>query len=101
MYPRCAEPPDGVGRHADRRHTAHDLASPAFVNGSESLTIVLIILGGAILLGWLYLHTNGSVLPAMLMHASVNTAAQYFSSRYSGADLAQHTALLGGRLCGD
>jgi membrane protease YdiL (CAAX protease family) len=75
-------------------HTVWHL--PLFINGSEPLTIIPIILGGAILLSWLYVHTNGSVLLTMLMHASVNTTSGYFSALFSGAELARQTALLAG-----
>jgi membrane protease YdiL (CAAX protease family) len=67
---------------------------PLFLNGSEPLTIIPIILAGAVLLGWVYVHTNGSVLLTMLMHTSVNTAGQYFNTLFTGADLARQTALL-------
>lgn len=69
---------------------------PLFVNGSEPLVIVPIILGGAILLGWVYVGTGGSVLLTMLMHASVNTSGAYFNGLFSASDQLQHTALLAG-----
>jgi membrane protease YdiL (CAAX protease family) len=69
---------------------------PLFLNGSEPLIIIPIILAGAVLLGWVYVNTNGSVLLAMLMHTSVNTAGMYFDSLFAGADLARQTWLLSG-----
>jgi membrane protease YdiL (CAAX protease family) len=69
---------------------------PLFLNGSEPLIIIPIILAGAVLLGWVYVHTNGSVLLTMLMHTSVNTTGLYFDSLFAGADLARQTVLLSG-----
>jgi hypothetical protein len=67
---------------------------PLFVSGSESLVIIPIILSGAILFTWIYLHTQGSVLLAMLLHSSVNTAQVWFSALLSDSARAQQLTLL-------
>jgi len=69
---------------------------PLFVQGSEPLTIVPIIVAGAVLIGWVYVGSGGSVLLTMLMHASVNTAAAFVSQILAASDLARQTALLAG-----
>lgn len=67
---------------------------PLFVQGSEPLTIVPIIVAGAVLIGWVYVGTGGSVLLTMLMHASVNAGSAFVGQLLAPADLARQTSIL-------
>jgi uncharacterized protein len=67
---------------------------PLFVANPDNLLLIPIIMSGAIFFTWLYNNTNGSVLIAMLLHASVGAIVGYFSSMFSGADLMRHNVLL-------
>jgi membrane protease YdiL (CAAX protease family) len=54
------------------------------------LSLALIVISGAILNTWLFNHTNGSVLIAMLMHASIDVVSGDFGLLkllFSGANL--------------
>ena len=67
---------------------------PLFVTGSEPPIIILIIISGAVLITWLFNHTQGSVLMIMLLHASVNLWVGVFNPLFSGADAARQTTWL-------
>ena len=44
-------------------------------NGTDSFALyAVLVLGFAVVLGWLYDRSDGSVLPAVLLHAGVNTS---------------------------
>lgn len=67
---------------------------PLIVGGEEPLVIVPIILAGAVLLTWLFNHTGGSVLLAMLMHASVDVWVGVFNRLFTPVDAAAQTVWL-------
>ncbi|MCC6627971.1 MAG: CPBP family intramembrane metalloprotease [Chloroflexi bacterium] len=67
---------------------------PLFISGDSPLAIIPIIISGAILFTWLYNHTRGSVLLAMLMHASVHSQVAYFDSLFTGEQAARQTLVL-------
>ncbi len=75
-------------------HTVWHL--PLLVAGEEPPVIVPIILSGAILITWLFNHTGGSVLLAMLMHASVDVWVGVFNRLFAPADAAAQTVWLAG-----
>jgi uncharacterized protein len=57
---------------------------PNFLTGDDSLLVILVIISGAVLNTWLFNHTNGIVLIAMLLHASVNLWVGFFNPLFSG-----------------
>jgi membrane protease YdiL (CAAX protease family) len=59
---------------------------PLFIFGSDSPMIVPIIISGAVLNTWLFNKTNGSVLLAMLLHASIHLMTEIFNPLFTGAD---------------
>jgi uncharacterized protein len=65
---------------------------PFFLEGNWGpiVSTILIILSGAVINTWLFNHTNGSVLMAMLLHASIDVVSGDFGllkNLFSGADL--------------
>jgi membrane protease YdiL (CAAX protease family) len=67
---------------------------PLLVTGDAPLFIVPIILAGAVINTWIFIHCGGSVLPAMLLHASVNLCFEVFTPLFTAQDLPSHTAWL-------
>lgn len=65
---------------------------PTFFGGDPTAigAAILIIISGSVLNTWLFNHTNGSVLLAMLMHASIDLVSGDFGllkNLFTGADL--------------
>jgi membrane protease YdiL (CAAX protease family) len=58
---------------------------PAFVLGFEPAIIIPIIIAGAVINTWLFNNTNGSVLLAMFLHASVDLWVPFFNRLFSDA----------------
>ena len=58
---------------------------PLYLTGQDQLTTVPIVIAGAVLVTWLFNRSGGSVLIAMLLHASVNLSADYFGTVVSGS----------------
>jgi membrane protease YdiL (CAAX protease family) len=58
---------------------------PVIVYGSDTPLVILIVISGAILNTWLFNHTNGSVLLAMLLHASLDVTVGIFNPMFAGA----------------
>jgi membrane protease YdiL (CAAX protease family) len=69
---------------------------PKFEADQISWSETVGILAAAILFTWLFINTNGSVLLAMLFHASGNTFPVFFFPMFSGAD---QVRLAAGVLC--
>lgn len=67
---------------------------PLFIFGSDSPMIVPIIISGAVLNTWLFNKTNGSVLLAMLLHASIDLMVGIFNPLFTGADAQMHLVML-------
>jgi len=72
---------------------------PTFLGGDivAILSTVLIVISGAILNTWLFNHTNGSVLLAMLLHVSIDAVSGdigLLKLFFSGADLASQAVWL-------
>jgi len=63
---------------------------PLFVFNSDPPLIAVIVIAGAVLNTWLFLHTNGSVLLAMLLHASIHLMVGVFNPLFTGADAQMH-----------
>ncbi len=59
---------------------------PLFIFGSDPPIIVVMVISGAVLNTWLFNNTNGSVLLAMLLHASIDLMVGIFNPLFSGAD---------------
>lgn len=59
---------------------------PLVIGGDEHFIFLINPLCAAVLFTWVFKHTNGSVLLAMLLHAASDTSAGLFSSMFSGAD---------------
>lgn len=68
--------------------------APLLVTGDEPLVIIPIIFAGAILNTWLFNHTNGSVLIAILLHASVDLWVGVFNPLFSAQGAETQTAWL-------
>jgi membrane protease YdiL (CAAX protease family) len=72
---------------------------PTFIGG-DAISIgatILIVISGAVLNTWLFNNTNGSVLTAMLMHASIDVVSGDFGllkNLFTGADLARQIVWL-------
>jgi uncharacterized protein len=67
---------------------------PLLISGEDDLIVILVIIAGAVLNTWLFNNTTGSVLLAMLLHASVNLWAGIFNPFFTGEDLARQTVWL-------
>jgi membrane protease YdiL (CAAX protease family) len=67
---------------------------PLFIFGSDPPLIAVIVICGAILNTWLFNHTNGSVLLAMLLHASIHLMTGIFNPLFAGADAQMHLVML-------
>ena len=63
---------------------------PLFIFGSDPPLIAAMVISGAVLNTWLFIHTNGSVLLAMLLHASINLMVDIFNPLFTGADAERH-----------
>jgi membrane protease YdiL (CAAX protease family) len=58
---------------------------PLFLGGDmPAISTTLIVLSGAVMFTWIFNHTNGSVLIAMIFHTTVDLSSQYFSPLFSG-----------------
>lgn len=64
---------------------------PLFITGDESPIIIFVILAGAVLNTWLFNNTNGSVLLAMILHASVDFQVGLFKPLFTEADTVTNT----------
>lgn len=67
---------------------------PLFFFNGEPLINVVIVIAGAVIFTWLFNHTNGSVLLAMLLHASVDISLLFFLPLFSGADAVRQSVWL-------
>lgn len=59
---------------------------PLVLGGDERPTILVNVAAAAVLFTWLYHHTAGSVLVAMLLHASSDVSAAVFGPLFAHAD---------------
>jgi membrane protease YdiL (CAAX protease family) len=69
---------------------------PLVIGGEESAIFMLNPLGAAVLFTWIFNHTRGSVLIAMLLHASSDAAGGFFSSIFSGSSAFMFSIWLAG-----
>lgn len=69
---------------------------PAYANGTISAIFIPFPLITSFLFTWLYQHTRGSVLIAVLFHSWINTVAAIFSPLFTGVYLEQMWWLLVG-----
>jgi membrane protease YdiL (CAAX protease family) len=68
---------------------------PLFVLGGEPVSIIFVIIGGYVLMSWVYNNTDGSVLLVMIMHTAVNAIGPgYFGRMFSGADASRYFWIL-------
>lgn len=65
--------------------------APLLISGADSLAVIPIIFGGAMLNTWLFNKTGGSVFMAMFLHASVNLWVGFFQPLFSAADAERQT----------
>jgi membrane protease YdiL (CAAX protease family) len=63
---------------------------PLFIFGGDPPLIAVIVIAGAVLNTWLFIKTNGSVLLAMLLHASIHLMTAIFNPLFTGADAERH-----------
>jgi membrane protease YdiL (CAAX protease family) len=73
-------------------HTVWHL--PLFISGDAPLAIIPVIVGGAVLFTWIYTHTNGSTLLAMLLHAAVHSQVGFFGGLFQGVHAERQTIVL-------
>ena len=67
---------------------------PLVVVAGDSPWVFAIVIAGDILFTWIYLHTQGSVFIAMLLHSSLNASGAVFGALFTGAYAAQQYLLL-------
>jgi uncharacterized protein len=65
--------------------------APLLISGADSMAVIPIIFGGAVLNTWLFNNTGGSVFLAMFLHASVNLWVGFFQPLFSTADAERQT----------
>lgn len=73
-----------------------DLDNPTSL---ANLPYIPLLIAAAVLYTWLYLHTNGSVLLATLLHGSIAIGAEYFQPMFSGADSVRLFWILAALFC--
>jgi membrane protease YdiL (CAAX protease family) len=66
---------------------------PLFIFGSDSPLIAVIVICGAVLNTWLFNNTNGSVLLAMLLHASLDFTVAIINPLFTGIDAQRNTVM--------
>jgi len=69
---------------------------PLFVFAGDPPIIIVMIIAGSVVFTWLFNNTKGSVLLAMLFHASVDVWTPLFNPLFSGADAQRQTLWLVG-----
>jgi membrane protease YdiL (CAAX protease family) len=68
--------------------------APLFVTGEDSLFVIPIVIAGSVIFAWIYQHTDGSILPAVLLHASVGGIVAYFNDLFEEPYIERQTAFL-------
>jgi membrane protease YdiL (CAAX protease family) len=63
---------------------------PLLIFDSTPPLIFLMVISGSVINTWLFIHTKGSVLLAMLLHASIDLMVGIFNPLFSGADAERH-----------
>ena len=63
---------------------------PLFIFGGDPPLIAVIVIAGAVLNTWLFIKTDGSVLLAMLLHASIHLMTGIFNPLFTGPDAERH-----------
>jgi membrane protease YdiL (CAAX protease family) len=66
---------------------------PLFIFGGDPPLIAVIVIAGAVLNTWLFNHTNGSVLLAMLLHASIHLMTGIFNPLFAGANAERYLVM--------
>lgn len=59
---------------------------PLLIFDSAPPLLLVIVICGSVLNTWLFIHTGGSVLLAMILHASIDVMAMIFNPLFTGAD---------------
>jgi uncharacterized protein len=72
---------------------------PLFATGDGSWAELGSIVGGVVVLAWVFNGSGGSVLLTMLLHATNNTASGLFGRMFTGADAVTQGWLLSGLWC--
>jgi membrane protease YdiL (CAAX protease family) len=60
----------------------------------SSWALIPLIIPSAVIMTWIYLHTRGSVLLAIIYHASFDAVTNLVAEIYTGTDLARVTLVL-------
>ena len=68
---------------------------PILITGQIPWPNLLMIMGMSIIFTWLFKNTQGSVLMAVLFHASIDAYGEFFLPMFSGADLVRVYWLMG------
>jgi membrane protease YdiL (CAAX protease family) len=66
---------------------------PVIIFGGDTPLVVVIVISGAVINTWLFNNTNGSVLMAMLLHASIDLMVGIFNPWFTGADAERHVVM--------
>lgn len=67
---------------------------PVIIFGGDTPFVVVIVISGAVINTWLFNNTDGSVLMAMLLHASVDLMVGIFNPLFTGADAERHVLMV-------
>jgi membrane protease YdiL (CAAX protease family) len=67
---------------------------PVFIFGGDTPLIAVIVISGAVINTWLFNNTHGSVLLAMLLHASIDLMVGIFNPWFTGADAERYLWML-------
>jgi len=67
---------------------------PLFIFGSDPPLVAVIVICGAVINTWLFNNTNGSVLLAMLLHASIDLMVGIFNPLFTEADAQMHNVMV-------
>ncbi|MDR7220174.1 CPBP family intramembrane glutamic endopeptidase [Aminobacter aminovorans] len=63
---------------------------PLVLLNDYSISSALNVMAAAVVFTWLYQNSAGSVLPAIMMHASHQNSVRYLGRVFEGSDAAQH-----------
>jgi membrane protease YdiL (CAAX protease family) len=69
---------------------------PLVIVAGDTPWVFAIVIAGDILFTWIFLHTRGSVLIAMLLHSSLNASGAVFGGLFTDAHAVQNYLLLVG-----